>query len=31
MKQLREVRRHCTRRNVEADENYSVLNPAANW
>ena len=31
MKQLREVWRSCTRDNVEADESYFVLNPAADW
>ena len=31
MKQVREVWRSCTRDNVEADESYFVLNPAANW
>ena len=30
MKQLREVW-SCTRNNVEADESYFVLNPAADW
>ena len=29
MNQLREVWRSCTRDNVEADERYFVLNPAA--
>ena len=31
MKQLRVVWRSCTRNNVEADESYFVLNPAADW
>ena len=31
MKQLREVWRSCTRNNVETDESYLVLNPAAGW
>ena len=31
MKQLREVWRSRTRDNVEADENYFALNPAADW
>ena len=31
MKKLREVWRGCTRNNVEADESYFVLNPAADW
>ena len=31
MKQLREVWRSCTRNNVDADESYFVLNPAADW
>ena len=29
MKLLREVRRNCTRDNLEAGESYFVLNPAA--
>ena len=29
MKQLREIQTSCTRDNVEADENYFVLNLAA--
>ena len=31
MKQLREVWRSRTRNNVEADDGYFVLNPAADW
>ena len=31
MKQLREVWKSCTRNNVEADDSYFVLNPAADW
>ena len=31
MKQLREVWRSRTKENLEADESYFVLNPAADW
>ena len=31
MKQFREVWRSCTRDNMEVDENYFVLKPAADW
>ena len=31
LKQLEEVWRSCTRDNVEVDESYFVLNPAADW
>ena len=30
-KQLTEVWRSCTRNNVETDDSYLVLNPAAGW